>query len=69
MIAPLLTEIRRSPLLWMLIFVPAVLTVEAAAPTAHTMLFVLAVQVLFGILYNVLFFSIFAGLAGRRRAD
>ena len=29
--------------------------------------FVVSVQILFGFLYNVLFFSIFAGLAGRRR--
>jgi len=29
---------------------------------------VVCVQILFGILYNVLFFSIFAGLAGRRRS-
>jgi hypothetical protein len=28
---------------------------------------VVCVQILFGVLYNVLFFSIFAGLAGRRR--
>ncbi len=30
--------------------------------------FVVCVQILFGFLYNVLFFSIFAGLAGRKRA-
>jgi hypothetical protein len=30
--------------------------------------FVVCVQILFGFLYNVLFFSIFAGLAGRRRS-
>jgi hypothetical protein len=29
--------------------------------------FAVSVQILFGFLYNVLFFSIFAGLAGRRR--
>src|ERR1700758_1089941 len=40
---PLLKEIRRSPLLWMLVFVPVVLVVEYAAPSAHTALFVLAV--------------------------
>ena len=39
----LLQEIRHSPLLWMLVFVPLVLVIEAIAPTAHTMLFVLAV--------------------------
>ncbi|QOZ35517.1 calcium/proton exchanger [Bradyrhizobium sp. CCBAU 53421] len=39
----LLKEIRHNPLLWMLIFVPIVLVVETAAPSAHTVLFVLAV--------------------------
>src|ERR1700761_2329960 len=39
----LLREIRGNPLLWMLIFVPIVLAVEHAAPSAHTALFVLAV--------------------------
>src|SRR5690348_10173898 len=40
---PLFKEIRHSRLLWMLVFVPVVLAVEHAAPTAHTALFVLAV--------------------------
>src|ERR1700758_2828477 len=40
---PLLKEIRRSPLLWMLVFVPVVLVVEYAVPAAHTLLFVLSV--------------------------
>ena len=40
---PLLKEIRHSPLLWMLVFVPAVLVTEMMAPSAHTTLFVLAV--------------------------
>lgn len=40
---PLLKEIWRSPLLWMLIFVPLVLAAERIAPSAHTVLFVLAV--------------------------
>jgi Ca2+:H+ antiporter len=40
---PLLKEIRHSPLLWMLVFVPLVLTAERIAPSAHTVLFVLAV--------------------------
>jgi Ion channel len=31
--------------------------------------FVVCLQILFGFLYNVLFFSIFAGLAGRRRSS
>jgi Ca2+:H+ antiporter len=40
---PLLREIRETPLLWMLIFVPAVLIAAKAVPAAHTLLFVLAV--------------------------
>ena len=40
---PLLREIRETPLLWMLIFVPTVLTAARVVPTAHTILFVLAV--------------------------
>jgi Ca2+:H+ antiporter len=40
---PLLKEIRETPLLWMLIFVPAVLIAARVVPTAHTILFVLAV--------------------------
>jgi hypothetical protein len=47
MIKPLVEVIRHSPLLWMLVFVPVVLVVETIAPTAHTLLFVLAV--LFGV--------------------
>src|SRR5882762_9606539 len=39
----LLREIRHTPLLWMLIFVPAVLVAETIAPASHTLLFVLAV--------------------------
>src|ERR1700752_3196186 len=39
----LLKEIRQSPLLWMLVFVPVVLIVEQIAPSAHTVLFILAV--------------------------
>jgi Ca2+:H+ antiporter len=39
----LLKEIRHTPLLWMLVFVPIVLAVELLAPSAHTALFVLAV--------------------------
>lgn len=39
----LLKEIRHTPLLWMLVFVPLVLVAERTAPTAHTVLFVLAV--------------------------
>jgi Ca2+:H+ antiporter len=40
---PLLDEIRHTPLLWMLVFVPVVLVAETAAPHSHTLLFVLAV--------------------------
>src|SRR5229473_5927356 len=40
---PLLKQIQHTPLLWMLIFVPAVLVAEAEAPHSHTLLFVLSV--------------------------
>ena len=40
---PLLREIRETPLLRMLIFVPTVLIAARVVPTAHTILFVLAV--------------------------
>jgi Ca2+:H+ antiporter len=40
---PLLREIRHTPLLWMLVFVPAVLVAARIVPAAHTLLFVLAV--------------------------
>jgi Ca2+:H+ antiporter len=40
---PLLREVRRNPVLWLLAFVPAVLTIEAINPEAHTLLFVLSV--------------------------
>ena len=39
----LLKEIRQNPLLWTLAFVPIVLIVEKVSPTAHTLLFLLAV--------------------------
>lgn len=39
----LLTHIRRTPLLWLLVFVPVVLVVEAMAPHAATLLFALSV--------------------------
>ena len=39
----LLTEIRHNPLLWMLVFVPAVFAGERLQPEAHTLLFVLSV--------------------------
>jgi Ca2+:H+ antiporter len=39
----LLKELRHNPLLWLLVFVPAVLIAERTSPDAHTMLFVLSV--------------------------
>jgi Ca2+:H+ antiporter len=36
-------EIRHTPLLWLLVFVPVVLGVHHAQPAAHTLLFVLSV--------------------------
>src|ERR1700730_16138635 len=39
----LLKEIRQTPLLWMLTFVPVVLVAARIVPAAHTLLFVLAV--------------------------
>jgi Ca2+:H+ antiporter len=39
----LLKEIRRNPLLWLLVFVPVVFIVEHAKPQAGTLLFVLSV--------------------------
>jgi Ca2+:H+ antiporter len=39
----LLQEIRQNYLLWLLVFVPAVIAAEKVAPDAHTLLFVLAV--------------------------
>ena len=39
----LLDEIRHTPLLWLLVFVPAVFAGEKLAPEAHTLLFLLSV--------------------------
>lgn len=39
----LLHEIRRHPLLWLLVFVPGVFTAARLRPEAHTLLFVLSV--------------------------
>jgi Ca2+:H+ antiporter len=39
----LLREIRHNPLLWLLVFVPAVFLGEAIEPEAHTLLFLLSV--------------------------
>jgi len=41
--SPLLREIRRNPLLWLLIFVPVVFIARRLAPESHTLLFVLSV--------------------------
>ncbi len=38
-----LREIRDRPMLWLLVFVPALIAAEHLRPTAHTMLFVLSV--------------------------
>ena len=40
---PLLKEIHHNPLLWLLVFVPLVLTAAKLSPAAHTLLFVLSV--------------------------
>jgi Ca2+:H+ antiporter len=40
---PLLRETRHNPLLWLLVFVPAVFAGESLAPEAQTLLFVLSV--------------------------
>ncbi|HEU5283302.1 MAG TPA: calcium/proton exchanger [Burkholderiales bacterium] len=40
---PLLKEIRRNPLLWLLAFVPVVFAAARLAPAAHTLLFALSV--------------------------
>src|SRR5512143_3231239 len=42
MLSPLLKEIRHNPLLWLLVFVPAVFVGEKLAPGAPTLLFVLS---------------------------
>ena len=39
----LLNEVRHTPLLWLLVFVPAVFAIEAAAADAHTLLFAVSV--------------------------
>jgi Ca2+:H+ antiporter len=43
MLSPLLKEIRRNPLLWLLVFVPAIFAAERLAPDRHTLLFLLSV--------------------------
>ena len=40
---PLLNEVRHNRLLWLLVFVPAVIVAERLKPEAHTLLFVLSV--------------------------
>jgi Ca2+:H+ antiporter len=39
----LLNVLRHQPLLWLLVFVPALFVVEATQPESHTLLFVLSV--------------------------
>jgi hypothetical protein len=39
------------------------------SPRSGLTKFLVCLQILFGVLYNILFFSIFAGLAGRRRSS
>ena len=39
----LIREIRHSPLLWLLVFVPALFVVQRLKPGSHTLLFVLSV--------------------------
>lgn len=39
----ILQDIRRNPLLWLLVFVPVVFVVERMRPESHTLLFVLSV--------------------------
>src|SRR5437764_11967045 len=41
--SPLLQEIRRNPVLWLLVFVPVVFAAQQWQPEAHTLLFVLSV--------------------------
>ena len=40
---PLLREIRHSPILWLLVFVPVLFVARGLAPESHTLLFVLSV--------------------------
>jgi Ca2+:H+ antiporter len=40
---PLFQEIRRNPLLWLFVFVPAVLIAEKTSPESYTLLFILSV--------------------------
>jgi Ca2+:H+ antiporter len=41
--APIVNEVRGNPLFWLLLFVPAVFTVQALRPDAHTLLFLLSI--------------------------
>ena len=42
-LSPLFREIRRNPMLWLLVFVPVVLVMEKSRPESHTLLFVFSV--------------------------
>ena len=39
---PLLNEIRRNPMLWLLVCVPIVFACQKLKPESHTLLFVLS---------------------------
>jgi len=39
----LLKELRHNPLLWLLVFVPAVFAAQKLEPEAHTLLFILSI--------------------------
>ena len=41
--AAVISELRRNPLLWLLVFVPGVFVAQSLEPEAHTLLFVLSV--------------------------
>jgi Ca2+:H+ antiporter len=42
-VKPVLAEIRRQPLLWLLVMVPVTLAIQVASPEAHTLLFLLSI--------------------------
>jgi Ca2+:H+ antiporter len=42
-VAAVISELRRNPLLWLLVFVPGVFVAQSLEPEAHTLLFVLSV--------------------------
>jgi Ca2+:H+ antiporter len=42
-VSAVISELRRNPLLWLLVFVPGVFVAQSLEPEAHTLLFVLSV--------------------------